>query len=213
MADNLEEKISALVDGETPREEFDKLVDGLKHDKNGQMCWRHYHLISDALKNNLPDRLPEDFVNRISLALESEPLLLTPPRRRTFNTPAVLRPAIGFALAASIAAVVFVGLGWNTQTGVQQIPNLASNTTPAPGTSAAITTVSTQPTVSYTNVRGRQWDVKQPELASKLNDYLINHDQYSAADGMHNSVLPQVRIVGYERSEVIQPGGLAGDGR
>lgn len=216
MTDNLEEKISALVDGEMPREEIDKVLDGLKHDKTGQTCWRHYHLISDALKNNLPDRLPEDFVNRISLALESEPLLLTPPsRRRTLNTPAVLRPAIGFALAASIAAVVFVGLGWNTQTGDQQIPNLASNTTtPIPGTAGAIaTTVSTQPTISYTNVRGRQWDVTQPELASKLNDYLINHDQYSAADGMHNSVLPQVRIVGYERSEVIQPGGLAGDGR
>jgi sigma-E factor negative regulatory protein RseA len=218
MTDNLEEKISALVDGEMPREEIDKLLDGLKHDNTGQMCWRHYHLISDALKNNLPDRLPEDFVNRISLALESEPLLLTPPRRRrTLITPAVLRPAIGFALAASIAAVVFVGLGWNTQTGtgVQQIPNLASNTTtPAPGAAGAIaTTVSTQPTISYTDVRGGQWDVKQPELASKLNDYLINHDQYSAADGMHNSVLPQVRIVGFERSEVIQPGGLSGDDR
>jgi sigma-E factor negative regulatory protein RseA len=210
MADNLlEEKISALVDGEMPREEIDSLLDGIKHDEIGQMCWRHYHLISDALKNNLPDKLPDDFVKRISLALESEPLLSTPPRR-SFNFPVFLRPTIGFALAASIAAVVFIGLGWNTQTGIEQTPNLASNTTPAP---SAITTVSTQPMVSYANVRGRQWDVEQPELASKLNDYLINHDQYSAVDGMHNNVLPQVRIVGYERSEAVQPGNLPGDGR
>jgi sigma-E factor negative regulatory protein RseA len=208
MADNLEEKISALVDGEMPREEIDSLMDGLKHDKTSQMCWRHYHLISDALKNNLPDELPEDFVNRISLALESEPLLSTPPHR-TFDYQAFIRPTIGFALAASVAAVVFVGLGWNTQTGIEQMPTLASNTPPA---SSAITTVSTQPTISYTKVHGRQWDVEQPELASKLNDYLINHDQYSAVDGMHNSVLPQVRIVGYERSEVIQPSNLTGDG-
>ena len=209
MADNIEEKISALVDGEMPREEIDSLMDGLKHDKTSQMCWRHYHLISDALKNNLPDELPEDFVNRISLALESEPLLSTPPRR-TFDYQAFIRPTIGFALAASVAAVVFVGLGWNTQqTGIEQMPTLASNTPPAP---SAITTVSTQPAISYTTVHGRQWDVEQPELASKLNDYLINHDQYSAVDGMHNSVLPQVRIVGYERSEVIQPSNLTGDG-
>lgn len=208
MADNLEEKISALVDGEMSREEVEHLVDGLRHDTAGQMCWRHYHLISDALKNNLPDRLPEDFVNRISQALESEPLLCTPPRR-TFNTPAFLTPTIGFALAASIAAVVFIGFGWNTQTGIEQMPTLASNNTPT----SAITTVSTQPMVSYANVHGKQWDVEQPELASKLNDFLINHNQYSAMDGIHNSVLPQVRIVGYERSEAIQPSHVAGDGR
>ena len=209
MADNLEEKLSALVDGEMPREEIDSLVDGLKHDATSQMCWRHYHLISDALKNNLPDKLPEDFVDRISLALESEPLLSTPPRR-SFNTPAYIRPTIGFALAASVAAVVFIGLGWNTQTGTEQVPTLASNSASVPN---AITTVSAPPTtVSYTNVHGRQWDVEQPELASKLNDYLINHDQYSAVDGIHNSVLPQVRIVGYERSEPIQASTLPSGG-
>jgi sigma-E factor negative regulatory protein RseA len=208
MANNLE-NISALVDGEITHEEVDSLVDGLKHDATSQLCWRHYHLISDDLKNNLPDRLPEDFVDRISLALESEPLLSTPPRR-SFNTPAYLRPTIGFALAASVAAVVFIGLGWNTQTGTEQVPALASNSASVPN---AITTVSAPPTtVSYTNVHGRQWDVEQPELASKLNDYLINHDQYSAVDGIHNSVLPQVRIVGYERSEPIQAGTLPSDG-
>ena len=207
---NIEERLSALVDGEVSREEVDSILDGIKHDKASQMCWRHYHLISDALKNNLPDELPEDFVTRVSLAVEDEPLLSTPPRRAA-NAPTFFRPAIGFALAASIAAVVFVGLGWNTQTGVEQMPTLASNTvTPAPN---GITTVSTQPMVSYTNVHGRQWDVARPELASKLNDFLVNHDQYSTADGMHNSVLPQVRIVGFERSEPIIPGELSGNGR
>lgn len=208
MTNNLE-KISALVDGEITHEEIDRLVDGLKHDTPSQMCWRHYHLISDALKNNLPDRLPEDFVDRISLALESEPLLSTPPRR-SFNTPAYLRPTIGFALAASVAAVVFIGLGWNTQSGTEQVPTLASNATSVQNAIPAVRAPST--TVSYTNVHGRQWDVAQPELASKLNDYLINHDQYSAVDGIHNSVLPQVRIVGYERSETIQPSTLPSDG-
>lgn len=212
MADIIEEKLSALVDGEMPREECESLLDELKHDPARQACWRHYHLISDALKNNLPDELPEDFVNRVSLALESEPLLSTPPRRAA-NASTFLRPTIGFALAASVAAVAFIGLGWNTQTGVEQMPTLASNTTTT--VPSGITTVSAQqPMVSYTHVHGRQWDVEQPELASKLNDYLINHDQYSAGDGMHNSVLPQVRIVGFERSEPVFPSNnLPGNGR
>ena len=214
MADNLDEQVSALVDGELPPEEAESLLNGLRHDPTGQMCWRHYHLISDALKNNLPDKISEDFVNRISLALESEPLLSTPPRRN-FKVQPFIRPTIGFALAASVAAVAFIGLGWNSRTGVEQMPSLASNTTQNNNISSSttpITVVSAQPTIFYTKVHGRQWDVERPEVISKLNDYLVSHDQYSSLDGMHNGVLPQVRIVGYERSEHIQEN-LSGDGR
>jgi sigma-E factor negative regulatory protein RseA len=213
MADNLDEKVSALVDGELPHEEAESLLNGLRHDLTGQMCWRHYHLISDALKNNLPDKISEDFVNRISIALESEPLLSTPPRRN-FKVQPFIRPTIGFALAASVAVVAFVGLGWNSQTGIEQVPPLASNTSPNVSSSPTpITVVSAQPTVSYTKVHGRQWDVERPEVISKLNDYLVSHDQYSSLDGMHIGVLPQVRIVGYERSENSQENNLPVDGR
>jgi len=217
MADNLDEKVSALVDGELSREEVESLINSLKRDKTGQMCWRHYHLISDALKNNLPDKISKNFADRISLALEAEPLLSNPPRGNPKIHP-FLRPTIGFALAASVAGVVFIGLGWNTQTSVEQIPSLASTTAPntisgaIPSATTPITTASTQPIISYTTVHGRQWDVEQPEVVSKLNDYLINHDQYSSLDGMHNGFLPQVRIVGYERSENIQQGNLSGNG-
>ena len=51
MADNLDEKVSALVDGELPREEVDQLIMALKQDGGIQACWRHFHLISDAIKN------------------------------------------------------------------------------------------------------------------------------------------------------------------
>jgi sigma-E factor negative regulatory protein RseA len=195
MADNLDEKVSALVDGELPREEIDSLFNQLKRDKTSQACWRHYHLISDALKNNLPDRLPEDFVSRVSQALESEPHLASPPRRPV-KAHAFHRPSIGFALAASVAAVAFVGLGWNNQTAVDQSPSLAMNVAPM--------TISAPPAVSYTKVHGRQWDVEQPAVISKLNGYLLSHDQYSSMAVVRNGVLPQVRIVGYERPENIQ---------
>ena len=195
MAGKLEEKVSALVDGELSREEVDSLVNDLKRDKTGHMCWSHYHLISDALKNNLPDKLPEDFVSRVSQALETEPYLASPPRRPV-KTHAFHRPTIGFALAASVAAVAFVGLGWNNQTAVDQSPSLAMNVTP--------TTISTAPAISYTKVHGRQWDVEQPAVISKLNSYLLSHDQYSSVAVVHNGVLPQVRIVGYERADNMQ---------
>ena len=209
MTDNLEEKVSALVDGELSHEEVYHLCDTLKNDQASQTCWRHYHLISDALKNNLPDRLPEDFVNRVSQALESEPHLYSPSTHGSNKPQAFLRPAIGFAMAASVAAVVFVGLGWNNQTAVDQAPSLAANSVTPP----AITTASTAPVISYTKVHGRQWDVEQPAVISKLNDYLLSHDQYSSVAGMHSGVLPQVRIVGYERAEITQPNSVIDNGR
>jgi len=178
MADNLDEKVSALVDGELPHEEVDTVFDVLKRNEAKQSCWRHYHLISDALKNNLPDRLPEDFVNRVSQALEAEPNFVAPPSRPA-KTPFHLRPTIGFALAASVAAVAFLGLGWNNQVAIESGPAIAVND--VSGVNAAslapVTVKTTVPAISYTKVHGRQWDVEQPAVISRLNDYLINHDQ------------------------------------
>jgi len=210
MTDDHDGKVSALVDGELPRAEVGPLFDQLKRDKTSQACWRHYHLISDALKNNLPDKLPEDFVNRVSQALEAEPFFSITPRRSIKHS-SFHKPTIGFALAASVAAVAFVGLGWHNQIAVEQSPSLAMNVTPTtistnqtmPMTISTNQTVS--PAVSYSNVHGRQWDVEQPAVISKLNGYLLSHDQFSSVAVMHNGVLPQVRIVGYERAESNQP--------
>jgi sigma-E factor negative regulatory protein RseA len=220
MADNLDEKVSALVDGELPREEVDQLVMALKQDRDIQACWRHFHLISDALKNNLPERLPEDFVRRVSLALESEPALTNPPPLHRPARPTNLHaPTVGFALAASVAAVAFLGLGWHSLNPTEPAPGpavvaqVASDAaSPVPSAPPAVTTVSTLPAISYTKVRGRQWDVEQPDVISKLNGYLISHDQYSLA-GVRSGVLPQVRIVGYERVEGVQSdlAGTAGE--
>ena len=204
MADNLDEKVSALVDGELPHEEVDQVIAALKQDRETQACWRHFHLISDALKNNLPGRLPEDFVSRVSLALEAEPTLSNPPPRRAVKPSRFHGPTIGFALAASVAAVAFLGLGWNSLTRVEQPPAVVAEMTevgPAAEPPATVARVSSLPAISYTNVHGRQWDVEQPDVISKLNGYLISHDQYSLASGVRSGVLPQVRIVGYERAE------------
>jgi len=195
MAGSLDEKVSALVDGELPHEEINGVFDDLKRDKAAQASWRHYHLISDALKNNLPDKLPEDFVSRVSLSLEAEPLHFS-PSRRMHKYHDFLKPAIGFALAASVAGVAFLGLGWNTQPADQQAPTLAANVTPP----ATVNMASVEP-VSYTKVHGRQWDVEQPAVIAKLDNYLLNHDQYSSVAGMRNEVMPQVRTVGYETPE------------
>src|SRR3569623_281520 len=101
MAEHIDEQISALVDGELSKEECRRLMEELRVDPAAAASWCNYHLISAALKNNLPTSLSSDFASR----------------------------------------------------------------------------------------------------ASKLNDYLASHGQYSALTG----VLPQVRSVGFERSQALPP--------
>jgi len=191
MAEHIDEQISALVDGELSKDECKRLMEEMRADVSKISCWGHYHLISDALKNNLPASFSSDFTARVSQALENEPALEAPPPVRVL--PSFVKPAIGFALAASVATVAYLGLGWDTPTQVNTQPRLAL-TAPPPLQASTVS-----------KVRGREWDVEQPAVVSRLNDYLVSHGQYSALTGMQQGVLPQVRIVGYERPEVPPP--------
>lgn len=194
MAEHIDEQVSALVDGELSKDECKRLMEEMRADVSKVSCWGHYHLISDALKNNLPASFPPDFTARVSQALESEPPLAA-PLAQVRRLPSFAKPAIGFALAASVATVAYLGLGWDTTTQpVNTVPQLAF-------------TPSTTPLQAYpvSKVRGREWDVEQPAVVSRLNDYLVSHGQYSALTGIQQGVLPRVRIVGYEQSEVPPP--------
>lgn len=197
MADHLDEQVSALVDGELSKEESKRVMDSLRSDSQAGSCWGHYHLISDVLKNKLPDKLSADFAARVSQALDSEPPLICAPSSRSLPN-SYTNPAIGFALAASVAAVAYLGFGGmgTQQPAETALPQLASN---APLVASPV--AATQPPHPVGKVRGREWDVQEPAVASRLNDYLLSHGQYSAVAGMQRGVMPQVRIVGYQRPE------------
>lgn len=195
MAEHIDEQISALVDGELSQDECKRLMEEMRADASKVSCWGHYHLISDALKNNLPASFSPDFTARISQALEDEPPLAAPmPSVR--RLPLFAKPAIGFALAASVATVAYLGLGSDTDAPSMNntAPQLAL--TPPPSQASPVT---------VSKVRGREWDLEQPAVVSRLNDYLVSHGQYSALSGVQQGVLPQVRIVGYERPEFAPP--------
>lgn len=196
MAEHTDEQISALVDGELSQDECKRLMEEMRADASKVACWGHYHLISDALKNNLPASLSPDFTARISQALEDEPPLSAPSLPSVRRLPLFAKPAIGFALAASVATVAYLGLGSDADAPSMNnaAPPLALTTPPSQDSPATVS-----------KVRGREWDLEQPAVVSRLNDYLVSHGQYSALSGVQQGVLPQVRIVGYERPEFASP--------
>ena len=82
MANN--ERISALVDGDAEAANWLKAV---VQDGEQQQVWSRYHLIGDAMRNELPKQLDTDLASRIAAALADEPTVLAPVAKATTGKP------------------------------------------------------------------------------------------------------------------------------
>ena len=179
MADKSSEQLSVLVDGEFEEWELEFAARRLAGDPVLKTRWEAYHLISDALRNNLPDAIDPRFAERVSAMLTVEKPL------STFTKPVIpswYKPVAGLAVAASVG-VLAVAL-WSLRPD-GSLP--AGNSTVAANTTPASPLVSPLPAA----------DDSAPDSRHRLNSYLANHNEYASMNSV-NGVLPYVRIVGYE---------------
>lgn len=195
-SDNMKEEISALMDGEVERQQMQQLIRQLRDDPDGRGCWERYHLISDALRNNLPPHVNRSFVSNISQAIANENLLVSASPAP--NTPAkakrpaaVAGPWAGFALAASVAAVAYLGVGVTSQEDRIAGPSLASQGVGAPIAPLAHSAAPADLQV----VEDRQWNVLRPDVETRLNNYLYSHRNVAGNMAINPAVLPNARVV------------------
>lgn len=99
----MNDRISALMDGEVDEKSAAQLIEALARDAEAIRTWRSYHLIGDAMRGGM--LLSERFTERVAQRLAAEPTVLAPRRMRT-ESPRLFTMS---ALAASFAAVAFVG--------------------------------------------------------------------------------------------------------
>jgi len=198
--DNMKEEISALMDGEADAPQMQQLIRDLRNDPECRDCWEQYHLIGDALRNNLPSRIDRNFVSHISQAIANEDL--PAPVKPATSQPAKAKrhaaasPWTGFALAASVAAVAYLGVGMITQEGQGTVPRVASSAPPAQVAPLARTT---PPPSDFRTVQDHQWTVTRPAVESRLNNYLLSHRHVAGSTAMSPAVLPNVRLVSSPR--------------
>ncbi len=195
----MKEEISALMDGEVGEQEMQQSLRDMRNDPEKRDCWEQYHIIGDALRNNLPPNLNRSFVNNISQAIAKEDLPapeITPLKQKTNNTTkrrhAVANPFTGFALAASVAVVAYVGVGMVAVDEQAAGPRMASAPiTVAPLAQQQLANSSLQSGIQ--TVEGQQWSTSKPALESKLNNYLNSHRNVAGA--VRPAVIPQARLV------------------
>jgi sigma-E factor negative regulatory protein RseA len=187
-----EELLSAFVDEEASELEVPRLCRELLGDERALAQWSRYHLIRDALRGNLPVTVDADFAARVMSKVREQPLYISASRREWRL--GLLKPAMGFGLAASIAVVcvlTFQSLNSPSAT-ISDVMQLASGPGPAERAARQVS-VHTAGAADASSAE-RSLD-QNPEVAARLDSYLVNHGEYAPSQGM----MPYARVVvGYE---------------
>lgn len=104
MSDRLRESVSALVDGEADELELRRLLSGSDRETMRE-AWRDYHLLRDSLAGADMRFARFDISGRVQAALAEQP-----GQSVTVGGARWWRPLASVAVAASMAAVVVVGV-------------------------------------------------------------------------------------------------------
>lgn len=108
----MKDQLSALIDGEFDVASADHLIKSVKSGGELKDCWQHYHLIGDAMRNEL--YLSRGFSTRVMSALGDEPIVFAPHLIKTSepikSKNSFFKSNQIWSVAASVAAVMFVGL-------------------------------------------------------------------------------------------------------
>lgn len=108
MTDPVQEQLSACLDNELPEAELDLLLKRLERDPQLGEPMGRYAVIREALRDDRPARASSDFASRVCAAIAAEQVVPRQPARVAANSLKWLRPAVGMAIAAGVAAVAVV---------------------------------------------------------------------------------------------------------
>lgn len=101
MQEQVNEKISLLMDDELQSSQAFSLLNSLQQDKNARYTMQRYQLISQVLKNDDCCLIDKSFAEKIHQQIQYEPVWLLPAKKSPVNW-----RKVSLALAASITATV-----------------------------------------------------------------------------------------------------------
>lgn len=184
MTDKINEQLSAFIDGELPDAERELLQRRLVSDDELQASWQRYHLIRDAMREDLPEYI--NLSNTLDYAeseYSDETQTATTAGRR------FLRPLAGMAIAASVAMLAVVGVLYDRgESEFGASSQLASSASQAEFNRSD----------SFNVIPKSGWQSAKPTVVSHLNGYLVDHSRY-AGFGSAQGIIPYSRVAGYDR--------------
>ena len=185
MNEQTREDLSALIDGELTSNETSEVVKRLTGSKDLWGHWDRYHVIGDVIRGEEIRGEFRQVACGVRDRLQHEPAILAPPRRAGARFRGHwVKPIAGTALAASVAAIALLA--------APQLINREPSSTPV-----VAGVEKTPPERLYAAQPGTRWNLRQPDVESKLNAYLVNHQEYAATPSV-KGMLPYVTFVSYD---------------
>ena len=175
----MNEKLSALMDGELSRDEAAPVIRKLGGDPAERESWDAYHLIGACLRGDIPSEVTSSASHRIACTeaifakLAAEPTVLAPAAIKS-AVPINGRTRIALAMAASVATISVIGaVAFKQQQGGIVAPiSLAQQVAPQPVADPA----------------------QQRAIADqRVNDYLVVHRQFANPGAFQAATLNQPR--------------------
>ena len=184
MSEQQRQHLSALVDEEIDPALVHATVSALESNQGLSDDWEHYHLIGAGIRSEPLRREYREIASVVSARIADEPALIAPRSPRQ-GRPSRLGPFAGAALAASAAffAVFAVPQLFELQRGAPT-PTDAKTSQPSPEPFRLASSA-------------QRWHIDEPALESKLDRFLVTHQEQSQASGM-KGFLPFATVVGYE---------------
>ena len=212
MSEQQREHVSALADGELETLLVGPTISALEANADLKAAWERYSLIGSALRGEALRPEYRQIAGRVSEELAAGPIPLSAsrpahrqPRPRAAETSRSRRGHYaGVALAASAAFLAVYALPplFTASNPVPTSPALAQVTPPI--SSPVAVSVSPPPSSrlvslspSRTSEVSPRWHLAAPELESKLDQFLVNHQASSPANGI-KGIFPYATVVGYE---------------
>ena len=182
MSNTIKEQLSTFIDGELPDAERELLQRRLEVDGDLQGTWQRYHLIRDAMREDLPE-----FTSRaLDTAYQDKDVPVSTGVLRK-----IVRPVAGLVVAASVAGLAVLGVLDSDHDDGRMLQQTAPEVAVNQSQPASLSTDSLA--VSYTRQA-----LAKPAMTSHLNVYLVDHSSYSGF-GASQSIIPYSRVVGYDQ--------------
>ncbi|MEW8507046.1 MAG: sigma-E factor negative regulatory protein [Candidatus Thiodiazotropha sp.] len=189
------ERLSALVDDEISEHEISGEINKLKNSPERLDVWSRYHLIGDAMRNELGKIHDTGIARSISQQLENEPVVLAPAALKR-RIPIRKRTLTGVAVAASLTAVAVVMAPQMINPGSSEAPNQLVSSAPLEQGERL-----QESRIVYVAEDGTRWKLlKKPKVESRLNAYLLNHQDLSSSSNI-KGIMPYATFVSYDENK------------
>lgn len=198
--DGLRESVSVLMDGEAQELELRRVLADEHRDVVND-SWCRYHLVRDVLaQQDATSRFSHlDISARVSAAIAEQPELAARAQRWW------LKPAAGFAVAASVAAAVVVGVqGTGGDINAVESVNTLATSRVYPQSGGSLQASTGQQAVMASNLAPRPTAGAAPapvlntaEQQKQLDKYLLRHTQQAALNN-GQGMISFARVASFE---------------